>query len=70
MTPSLTAPDEMAALHAPLTEYTPPGSKPVRKNWRLKRSAMPTWYKQRNGVRAKALSGAARVAKHRPRPVR
>jgi sec-independent protein translocase protein TatB len=38
-----------------------------RKNWRLKRAAMPRWYKQRHGVRAQALSGAARVAKHRPK---
>jgi sec-independent protein translocase protein TatB len=45
-------------------------TKLARKNWRIKRSAMPTWYKQRHGVRARALSGAARVAKHRPRPVR
>jgi sec-independent protein translocase protein TatB len=49
----------------PLSDYKPP-----RKNWRVKRSAMPAWYKQRHGVRAKALSGAARVAKYRPRPVR
>ena len=27
---------------------------------------MPQWYKARNGVRSKALSGAARVAKYRP----
>ncbi|MES3013809.1 MAG: Sec-independent protein translocase protein TatB [Pseudomonadota bacterium] len=37
-----------------------------RKNWRLKRGAMPQWYKQRHGVRAKAQSGAARVARFRP----
>ena len=37
-----------------------------KKNWRLKRGAMPQWYKQRNGVRSKALSGAARVARFRP----
>ncbi len=54
-----------APLSTPLAEYKPP-----RKNWRAKRSAMPAWYKQRHGVRAKALSGAARVAKHRPRPAR
>ena len=36
------------------------------KNWRLKRGAMPQWYKSRNGVRTKALSGAARVARYRP----
>ncbi len=37
------------------------------KNWRLKRGATPQWYKARSGVRTKALSGAARVARHRPR---
>ena len=42
--------------------------KAPKKNWRLKRAAVPTWYKQRNGVRAHAQSGAARVARFRPRP--
>ena len=37
-----------------------------KKNWRLKRGATPQWYKQRNGIRTKALSGAARVARFRP----
>ena len=37
-----------------------------RKQWRLKRGAMPQWYKQRQGVRAHAQSGAARVARFRP----
>jgi sec-independent protein translocase protein TatB len=40
------------------------------KNWRLKRGAVPHWYKQRHGIRAKALSGAARVARFRPPGVR
>jgi sec-independent protein translocase protein TatB len=44
-----------------LPEYTRP-----KKNWRLKRGAMPQWYKQKNGIRAKAQSGAARVARFRP----
>lgn len=39
-----------------------------RKNWRLKRGAVPQWYKSRNGVRTRAQSGAARVARFRPRP--
>lgn len=39
---------------------------PVRKNWRIKRTAMPLWYKQRNGVRRHVQSGAARVARFRP----
>ncbi|MDE2416626.1 MAG: Sec-independent protein translocase subunit TatB [Burkholderiales bacterium] len=37
-----------------------------KKNWRLKQGAMPHWYKARAGVRTKALSGAARVARYRP----
>lgn len=39
---------------------------PPRKNWRLKRGALPKWYKQRNGVRTRVQSAAARVARFRP----
>ena len=44
----------------------PPAYKHPKKNWRLKRGATPQWYKQRAGVRVKAQSGAARVARFRP----
>ena len=44
----------------------PPEYKHPNKHWRVKRSAMPQWYKQKSSVRAKALSGAARVARFRP----
>ena len=44
-----------------------PAYRPPRKNWRLKRSALPAWYKQRHGVRLHVQSGAARVARFRPR---
>jgi sec-independent protein translocase protein TatB len=44
----------------------PPQYRPPKKNWRLKRGAMPQWYKQRHGIRTKAQSGAARVARFRP----
>ncbi|RYF17220.1 MAG: Sec-independent protein translocase subunit TatB [Comamonadaceae bacterium] len=44
-----------------------PEYKNPKKKWRLKQGAMPHWYKARNGVRTRALSGAARVAKYRPR---
>ncbi len=47
----------------------PPDYKHPKKNWRLKRGSMPAWYKQRQGIRTKALSGAARVARFRPRPL-
>jgi sec-independent protein translocase protein TatB len=50
-----------APLSTPVPEYKHP-----KKNWRLKRGATPQWYKQRHGVRTKAQSGAARVARYRP----
>ena len=51
------------ALAEPPLAYTPP-----KKNWRVKRAAVPQWYRQRAGVRAHAQSGAARVARFRPPP--
>lgn len=48
-------------------EPPPPEYKHPGKNWRLKRGAVPQWYKARAGVRTKALSGAARVARYRPK---
>jgi sec-independent protein translocase protein TatB len=55
--------DSTGALPEPVVypEYRNP-----KKNWRLKRGAMPQWYKSRNGIRTRALSGAARVARYRP----
>jgi sec-independent protein translocase protein TatB len=44
----------------------PPSYRHPKKNWRLKRGATPQWYKQRHGVRTRAQSGAARVARFRP----
>lgn len=45
---------------------TPPEYQHPKKNWRLKQGATPNWYKARMGVRTRALSGAARVARFRP----
>jgi len=63
-----------ASTESPVTESLttdpepiPPAYKHPGKKWRLKQGAMPQWYKARNGVRSKALSGAARVARFRPR---
>ncbi|RYE71072.1 MAG: hypothetical protein EOO81_06735 [Oxalobacteraceae bacterium] len=52
-----------AALDVPPSypEYRNP-----KKKWRIKQGATPNWYKARNGIRTKALSGAARVARYRP----
>ncbi|MCW7537196.1 Sec-independent protein translocase protein TatB [Aquabacterium sp. A7-Y] len=47
-------------------EPPPPQYQHPKKNWRLKRGAVPQWYKQRHGVRTRAQSGAARVARFRP----
>ena len=44
----------------------PPEYRHPRKKWRLKRGATPQWYKHRQGIRTKAQSGAARVARFRP----
>jgi len=55
---------EPTGWEAPPPEYKHPG-----KNWRLKRGAVPQWYKARSGVRTRALSGAARVARYRPKPL-
>lgn len=54
-----TASDTVSASEHP--QYQHP-----QKHWRLKRGATPHWYKARAGVRTKALSGAARVARFRP----
>jgi sec-independent protein translocase protein TatB len=59
-TPNNSTPPDLSWT-APQPEYKHP-----QKNWRLKRSAMPHWYKARQGVRTRALSGAARVARYRP----
>jgi len=48
------------------TEAPPPTYKRPDKKWRLKRSATPMWFKQRQGIRRQAQSGAARVARFRP----
>ena len=51
-------------------EPPPPSYRHPKKNWRLKRGATPQWYKQRQGIRNKAQSGAARVARFRPAGVK
>ncbi len=51
---------------ADTASIAPPAYKPPKKNWRLKRSAVPQWYKRAHGVRTRAQSGAARVARFRP----
>ena len=45
----------------------PPQYRRPDKNWRLKRGATPQWYKTRHGVRRRVQSGAARVARFRPK---
>jgi sec-independent protein translocase protein TatB len=59
--------ETLSALAEP--EPSVPEYRHPRKNWRLKQGATPQWYKARNGMRTKALSGAARVARYRPRKI-
>lgn len=61
-TPSLGDGGGSNGLSAVVPAYRHPG-----KNWRLKRAAVPQWYKARAGVRTRAQSGAARVARFRPK---
>jgi sec-independent protein translocase protein TatB len=58
----LLSPPEAQDLQTPAPQYRHP-----KKNWRLKRGAVPQWYKRRLGIRTNAQSGAARVARYRPR---
>ena len=51
---------------SPATAVVPSYRHPGKK-WRLKRAAVPHWYKARAGVRTHVQSGAARVARFRPR---
>lgn len=60
-TASESSSDYQITLPEAVPEYRHP-----RKNWRLKQGATPNWFKARAGVRTKALSGAARVARFRP----
>ncbi|GGD95808.1 MULTISPECIES: Sec-independent protein translocase protein TatB [Caballeronia] len=41
-----------------------------RKNWRVKQSAVPNWYKRTTARRTRVQSGAARVARHTPATLR
>ncbi|WP_133651092.1 Sec-independent protein translocase protein TatB [Paraburkholderia flava] len=43
---------------------------PKRKNWRVKQTATPTWYKRATTRRTRVQSGAARVARHTPASLR
>lgn len=64
-----TSTDSPLPVTDPLPEPAPEYKHP-KKNWRLKRGATPQWYKHRHGVRTRALSGAARVARFRPQGLR
>jgi sec-independent protein translocase protein TatB len=41
-------------------------AKDFRKKKLARMSAVPSWYKQQNGRKTRVISGAARVARHRP----
>jgi sec-independent protein translocase protein TatB len=44
-----------------------PEYKHPKKNFRLKQKAVPQWFKARTGARTRTQSGAARVARFRPK---
>ncbi len=53
--------------HAVSTEDQSRKAKEFRRKRLVRTSAVPQWYKQRNGGRMHVVSGAARVARFRPR---
>ena len=53
--------------HAVSTEDQVRKAKEFRRKRLVRTSAVPQWYKQRNGGRMHVVSGAARVARFRPR---
>ena len=59
-------PEEPEPGHIGFAAPTVPEYRNPNKKWRSKQGAMPQWYKARSGIRTKALSGAARVARYRP----
>ena len=59
---ALSEPFDADGYCAPVSEYKPP-----RKNWRVRRSRTPQWFKQAAGVRRHVQSGAARVARFKPK---
>ncbi len=61
--------DDGSSLATPDSFEQFPEYKAPHKRWRLKQGATPQWYKARAGVRTKALSGAARVARFRPQKI-
>jgi sec-independent protein translocase protein TatB len=60
------ATDAAASISSEGFTPSPPEYRHPNKRWRLKRGAVPAWYKARTGQRTKAQSGAARVARFRP----
>ena len=55
-----------ASVSLPGMEILPEYKHP-KKKWRLKTGATPQWYKARSGMRTRTQSGAARVARFRPK---
>ncbi|GGY28358.1 Sec-independent protein translocase protein TatB [Pseudoduganella sp. SL102] len=53
--------------HSASTEDQSRKAKEFRRKRLVRTSAVPLWYKQRNGGRMHVVSGAARVARFRPR---
>ncbi|MBJ9624736.1 Sec-independent protein translocase protein TatB [Burkholderia multivorans] len=55
---------------APAWRGSVAASAPKRRNWRVKQSATPVWYKRATTRRTHVQSGAARVARHQPASLR
>ncbi|MGN6388035.1 MAG: Sec-independent protein translocase protein TatB [Burkholderiaceae bacterium] len=56
-----------ASVGAPVRDRTALKAKDFRRKKLARTSAIPSWYRQQTGRKARVLSGAARVARYRPK---
>jgi sec-independent protein translocase protein TatB len=61
---------DSAASDKPWASTSSSSTSTKRKNWRVKQSAIPNWYKRTTARRTRVQSGAARVARHTPATLR
>ena len=59
---------DSALLNPPTTDAISVKAKNFRRKKLARTSALPAWYKNRHGHRARVISGSARMARHRVKP--
>lgn len=60
--------DNGGSLRMPTSDAVSVKAKDFRRKKLSRTSAVPAWYKNRNGQRGRVMSGSARMARHRAKP--